>query len=66
MKKVLLIALILILNSTIFGQDQNIAAIVDEKTHQIDIVFISKIIVMLFIGAIALLSYFNYRKSEKS
>lgn len=64
MKKVLPITLLLIITSSIFGQDQNIAAIVDEKTHQIDIIFISKIIVMLFIGVVALLSYFNYRKSE--
>jgi hypothetical protein len=65
MKRNLLIAFFVILSTSIFGQDQNIAAIVDEKTHQIDIVFISKILVMLFIGVIALLSYFNYRKSER-
>jgi heme/copper-type cytochrome/quinol oxidase subunit 2 len=65
MKRNLLIALLLILSTSVFAQDQNIAAIVDEKTHQIDIVFISKIIVMLFIGVIALLTYFNFRKSER-
>ena len=64
MNKILLTLLVLALGSSIFGQDQNIAAIVDEKTHQIDIVFISKIVVMLFIGVIALLTYFKYRKTE--
>ena len=64
MNKNLLTLLILVISTSIFGQDQNIAAIVDEKTHQIDIVFISKILVMLFIGVVALLTYFKYRKTE--
>ncbi len=65
MKRNLLLTLLIVVSTSIFGQDQNIAAIVNEKTHQIDIVFISKILVMLFIGVIALLSYFNFRKSER-
>ncbi|MCB9196027.1 MAG: hypothetical protein H6600_08480 [Flavobacteriales bacterium] len=47
-----------------FSQDANIAAIVDEKTHEIDHVFITKIAVMLFIGIIAFVSYLKFRKTE--
>ncbi len=64
MKKNLLFLLLILLSASNFGQDQNIAAIVDEKTHQIDVIFISKILVMLLIGVVALLTYFKYRKTE--
>lgn len=64
MKTLLLLLIIVVFNFTSFAQEQNIAAVVDEKTKQIDIVFISKIFVMLFIGVVALFSYLKFRKTE--
>lgn len=64
MQKYLLTLFILIISLVSFGQEPNIAAIVDEKTREIDVIFVSKILVMLFIGIIAFLTYLKFRKTE--
>jgi len=60
----LLTLLFIVLSCSVFAKEPNIAAVVDEKTRQIDIVFVSKIGVMLFLGIIAFLSYLKFRKTE--
>lgn len=64
MQKLLLTLIILSVSFVSFAQDPNIAAIIDEKTREIDVVFVSKVLVMLFIGIVAFLSYLKYRKTE--
>lgn len=64
MRRFLLTLSILIISLVSFGQEPNIAAIVDEKTREIDVIFVSKILVMLFIGIIAFLTYLKFRKTE--
>lgn len=64
MQKFLLTLTILITSLVSLGQEPNIAAIVDEETREIDVIFVSKILVMLFIGIVAFLSYLKYRKTE--
>lgn len=49
-----------------FGQNQNVAVIVEEHSGQFDVVFFSKIILLFVIAIIALVSYLNYKKEEKS
>ncbi len=64
MIKNILTLLLVFVSYSVFSKDPNIAAVVDEKTRQIDIVFVSKIGVMLFLGIIAFLSYLKFRKTE--
>lgn len=64
MNKYLIALLLLVITSVFFSQEPNIAAIVDEDARKVDIVFITKVLVMLFIGIIAFLSYLKYRKTE--
>ncbi|MCB9195324.1 MAG: hypothetical protein H6598_03785 [Flavobacteriales bacterium] len=64
MQRILLTLITLIFSLASFGQEPNIAAIVDEKTREIDVIFVSKILVMLFLGIIAFLSYLKFRKTE--
>lgn len=64
MKRLLLTLILLSSFGVGMAKEANIAAIVDEKTHEIDHVFITKIAVMLFIGIIAFVSYLKFRKSE--
>jgi hypothetical protein len=64
MPKFLLTLFALIFSLASFAQETNIAAIVDEKTREIDVIFVSKILVMLFLGIIAFLTYLKFRKTE--
>lgn len=64
MPKFLLTLLVLISSLASFAQTPNIAAIVDEKTREIDVIFVSKILVMLFLGIVAFLSYLKFRKTD--
>lgn len=64
MQKFLLTLFTLMLSLASFAQEPNIAAIVDEETREIDLIFVSKILVMLFLGIVAFLSYLKFRKTE--
>ncbi|CAG5083415.1 hypothetical protein [Parvicella tangerina] len=64
MQRILLTLIISLFSIATFAQEPNIAAIVDEKTREVDVIFVSKILVMLFLGIIAFLSYLKFRKTE--
>lgn len=63
MKTTLTLAILFLISiSSIFGQQQNLATIVDESPKAIDIVFISKLGIMAVLGIIAFFSYLKFRK----
>ena len=64
MQKFLLTLIALVLSVVSFSQETNIAAIVDEQTREVDVIFVSKILVMLVLGVVAFLSYLKFRKTE--
>jgi hypothetical protein len=47
-----------------FGQEQNLATVVDNTPKTFDIIFLSKLVVMSVLGIIAFISYLKYRKSN--
>jgi len=48
-----------------YGQNQNVAVIVDENSGKFDVVFFSKIVLLFVIAIIALVSYIKYQREEK-
>ena len=63
MKTTLTLAILFLISiSSIFGQQQNLATIVDESPKAIDIIFISKLGIMAVLGIIAFFSYLKFRK----
>jgi hypothetical protein len=59
-----LIILFIFSISPSFGQEQNLATIVDESPKAIDLVFISKLGIMALLGIIAFFSYLKFRKTN--
>jgi hypothetical protein len=59
-----LIILFIFSITTTFGQEQNLATIVDESPKTIDLVFISKLGIMALLGIIAFFSYLKFRKTN--
>jgi hypothetical protein len=65
MKTTLLLAILFLISiSSIYGQEQNLATIVDESPKTIDLVFISKLGIMALLGIIAFFSYLKFRKTN--
>ncbi len=65
MKKIILFTSVVFYVNFAIGQQQNIATIATPpETNEINFNFIYKILIMLFLGVIALISYLQYRKSE--
>jgi hypothetical protein len=65
MKTTLTLAILFLISiSSIFGQQQNLATIVDESPKAIDLVFISKLGIMAILGIIAFFSYLKFRKTN--
>lgn len=60
----LLILLLTLISVPTFGQDQNLATIVDETPQVVDIIFISKLGIMALLGVIAFVSYIKFRKTN--
>ncbi len=60
----LLILLLNLVSAPTFGQDQNLATIVDETPQVVDIIFISKLGIMALLGVIAFVSYIKFRKTN--
>jgi hypothetical protein len=60
----LLILLLTLISAPTFGQDQNLATIVDETPQVVDIIFISKLGIMALLGVIAFVSYIKFRKTN--
>ncbi len=64
MKSILFILAILI-TQVGFGQNQQVAAIVDEHPDKFDLVFFSKVVVLFVIAVVAIISYAKYHKHER-
>jgi len=65
MKTTLTLAILFLISfSSILGQQQNLATIVDESPKTVDIVFISKLGIMALLGVIAFFSYLKFRKTN--
>jgi len=64
MKKFLLFTSILMYVNNSISQQQNVATIVSTETNEVNIHFIYKILIMLFLGVVAFISYLQYRKTE--
>lgn len=58
------ILILILFSSSTFGQQQNLATIVDESPKAVDLVFITKLGIMALLGVIAFFSYLKFRKSN--
>lgn len=47
-----------------FSQQQNVATIVSLEANEVSSKLIYKVLIMLFLGVVAFISYLQYRKTE--